>query len=84
MSPRIQRLAMKLLKYEFTLTYVPGKKLQVPDTLSRDPTDDTINTDFLEANLRVYSVIATSPDNETRFKKATETDQSPQGVVACN
>lgn len=36
-SPRIQRLAHRLLRYSFVLTYVPGKNQQVADTLSREP-----------------------------------------------
>ncbi|XP_072401071.1 uncharacterized protein [Diabrotica undecimpunctata] len=36
MSPRIQRLAMQLMRYKFSLKYVPGKNLKVPDNLSRD------------------------------------------------
>ncbi|XP_072398390.1 uncharacterized protein [Diabrotica undecimpunctata] len=33
MSPRIQRLAMQLMRYKFSLKYVPGKNLKVPDNL---------------------------------------------------
>ncbi|GJQ67555.1 hypothetical protein Trydic_g8365 [Trypoxylus dichotomus] len=63
LSPRIQRLALRLLGYEFILSYVPEKNLQVPDTLSREPSKDIIDTEFLETNLRVYSVIETSQQN---------------------
>ncbi|GJQ70082.1 hypothetical protein Trydic_g22558 [Trypoxylus dichotomus] len=48
LSARIQRLALRLLTYEFVLTYVPGKNHQVPDTLSREPSKDIIDTEFLE------------------------------------
>lgn len=49
MSPSIQRLTMRDLKYQFMLTYVPGK---VPDSFSRPPTISAITTDSLEDNFR--------------------------------
>lgn len=80
MSPRVQRLAMRLLRYQFQLTYVPGKHLKIPDTLRRNPQNDTINTDYLENNLRVYSVISTTKENEERLKKAINEDPALQQV----
>lgn len=55
------------------MTYLSWKNLQGPDTLSRDPSDEVINTAHLEANLHVFSVIATSRENEIRLQKATYT-----------
>jgi len=74
MSPRIQRLAFRLLRYQFELQYVPGKKLQIADTLSRDPTEEIFDTKYLEENLRVYSIIVTTPENEKRLKEALNSD----------
>lgn len=74
MSPRIQRLAMRLLRFNFTLTYVPGRNLKIPDTLSRDPVKDVINTDYLENDLKVYSVISTSKENQLRLQKEIDYD----------
>lgn len=37
MSPRIQRLIMKLQRYDFELIYTPGKQLALADALSRAP-----------------------------------------------
>ena len=34
LSPRIQRMCMKMLKFNFTTIYVPGKELIDADTLS--------------------------------------------------
>lgn len=80
MSPRIQRLTIKLLRYQFELNYVPGKQLQVPDTLSRDPVKETINTDYLDNNLRVFSIISTSKENEKRLIQAIAEDETLQKV----
>uniref|UniRef100_A0A1A7ZDY0 Reverse transcriptase RNase H-like domain-containing protein n=1 Tax=Nothobranchius furzeri TaxID=105023 RepID=A0A1A7ZDY0_NOTFU len=35
MSPRLQRLMMKLLSYDFELIYTPGKQIVFTDALSR-------------------------------------------------
>lgn len=80
MSPRIQRLAIRLLRYQFELIYVPGKDLKIPDTLSRDPVSDVIQTDYLETNLRVFSILATTEENEARLIRAVEEDAALQRV----
>ncbi|UYV84784.1 hypothetical protein LAZ67_X003485 [Cordylochernes scorpioides] len=48
-SPRLQRLVMKLIAFDFKLQYKPGKYLIMADTLSRDthPMDE-LPTPFLE------------------------------------
>ena len=50
-SPRLQRLLLRLQKYEINITYVPGKHMHVADTLSRaylneQPTDGNLNSDM--------------------------------------
>lgn len=37
MPPRIQRFRIRLMRYQFTVKYVPEKYLATADTLSRDP-----------------------------------------------
>ena len=37
MPPRLQRMMMRLQRYDFILTYVPGSTLVVADALSRAP-----------------------------------------------
>lgn len=74
MSPRIQRLAYKLLRYQFNLKYVPGKNMNIADTLSRDSSNDNINTHYLEEHLKVFSVLSITPANESRLKCAIDQD----------
>ena len=42
-SPRIQRWALMLATYNYTMTYKPGKDIPVADALSRLPTDEIQN-----------------------------------------
>ena len=37
LSARIQRMRMRLMRFSYTISYVPGKDLVIPDTLSRAP-----------------------------------------------
>lgn len=37
MPPRIQRFRLRLMRYLFSVQYVPGKSLITADTLSRSP-----------------------------------------------
>lgn len=37
LPPRIQRFRMRLMRFSYDITHVPGKELYTPDTLSRSP-----------------------------------------------
>ena len=59
---RIQRLLLRLQRYNLKLKYVPGKYLYIPDMLSRAYVTDNKQTDSErvledEANIMVHSVI---------------------------
>ena len=45
--PRLQRLLLRLQKYDISITYVPGKHMDVADTLSRA----SLNEKFVDSEL---------------------------------
>lgn len=71
MSPRIQRLMMKLQCYDFDLIYTPGKHIVVADALSRATTQseehDECSTEN-EVNLHVNLVTETLPMSDMKSK----------------
>ena len=67
LSPRIQRFRMRLMRYMYTITHVPGKSLATADALSRAPQErplteaEELLTDEVtaQANLVVCALPAT-------------------------
>ena len=55
LSPRLQFMRMKLLKYNFTASHVPGKDLDDADAFSQPPTSMPTEEDYkLEKELSLY------------------------------
>lgn len=79
-TPRLQRMLMKLQRYELKLVYVPGKDMHISDALSRSYlqetpeilVDDEIDVDSIEAQLPV------SPAKLQQLKEATAADETLQ------
>lgn len=84
---RCQRLLMRLMRFNPTATYVPGKELAVADLLSRDPQkyrqdDDTLT----DSDVKVYvdSVLYTKPMSSrrmTQIREETAIDQQLQTAM---
>ncbi|GFU11707.1 retrovirus-related Pol polyprotein from transposon 297 [Trichonephila clavipes] len=83
-SSRMQRMILKLLKYDFEINYVPGSQMFLADTLSRAfPVSETIRDDPEMLNI-VHTIAKHLPMSKKRrvqFKKETELDPELQIVV---
>uniref|UniRef100_A0A0S7ESR5 Gypsy retrotransposon integrase-like protein 1 n=1 Tax=Poeciliopsis prolifica TaxID=188132 RepID=A0A0S7ESR5_9TELE len=84
MSPRIQRLMMKMQRYEFTLIYTPGKHLILADALSRDPTHDSVSSTEEDIQCHVNLVSNVLPVSDRKLQQivdATAKDTELQLVI---
>ena len=67
--PRLQRLLLRLQKYDVNIAYVPGKYMHVADTLERaylneQPTDVELNDDI---EVVVHTLVANLPMTEEKL-----------------
>ena len=82
-SQTLQRLILRLQRYEVNITYVPGKYMHVADTLSRahlneQPPDADLTNDM---EVMVHSLIANLPMTQEKLaqmKSATAQDDDLQ------
>lgn len=84
MSPRIQRLMMKMQRYDFELVYTPGKHLVLADTLSRAPADSCLSTtdEDIESHINMVSSVLPVSDTKSRqIAEATTHDTELQRVI---
>jgi len=57
---RVQRFRLRMMRFQFSITHVPGKDLNIADTLSRAPAADPVTADELlqqEANAFISTVL---------------------------
>lgn len=81
MSPRLQSLVLRLMKYDVKLEYHPGKTMYVPDALSRLPRS---NRQPLKENLEEYKVqtiVVASKQRKEELKEETFNDSEMQQVI---
>ena len=74
LPPRIQRLRLRLLRFQYNILHVPGKSLVVADALSRAPINQS-NHDGLqdeEVELYVNSVLTELPASDKRLDEIRE------------
>ena len=76
--PRLQRMLLRLQKYDFILLYKPGKEMYIADTLSRayttDTTVDNMETELADAVHLVVSNVPASDKWMREIREATGTD----------
>jgi len=79
LPPRIQRLRMRLMRFNFTISHVPGKNLITADTLSRAPvsTDDEHNREE-EIDLYVNFIYALLPATDQRLEDIKAAEQQDE------
>ena len=84
--PRIQRLLIRLQKYNLTVQFVPGKLMFIADTLSRAYLNETVQ-DQRDLNedieIMVHSFIQeipASPERLTQLKEETARDETLQAL----
>ncbi|GBO12139.1 Retrovirus-related Pol polyprotein from transposon 17.6 [Araneus ventricosus] len=81
-SPRLQRMLLRLNKYNVNLIYVPGKQLVIADTLSRAQLNDKIFNDNVYETPADLCLLATA--SLTRWEelaKLTKDDPELDDVV---
>lgn len=82
LSPRLQKMLLRLMRFDFTLRYVPGKNLQVADTLSRFPSTRISDTSEIDdSNTAVLCSVAMTEEVTERMRRATEADQATHQAV---
>lgn len=78
--PRLQRILLRMQKYDYTLEYKPGKELVLPDMLSRAPLPETAYGSMEEEiALHVHLVTSNLPVSKPKLeeiKEATVDDPS--------
>ena len=81
-SPRLQRMLLRLQKYDITIRYVKGKHLYIADTLSRaHQCDSDEDIDSTEIHLAVHNLLHDLPITEERLadiQQATNEDSQLQ------
>ena len=85
--PRLQRLLLRIQKYDLKLEYTPGKLLVVADTLSRafSPNQVARSTET-EVHVHVCAIKTGLPVSESKWAEiaaATEDDGVLQSVIRC-
>ncbi|XP_020913141.1 uncharacterized protein K02A2.6 [Exaiptasia diaphana] len=78
LTPRLQRMKMRLMRFNYSILYVPGKLLYTADTLSRSPIDEPQEDDYTlsnEVEKFVISVIQSIPATDTRLEQIRQHQQ---------
>lgn len=88
-SGRLQRLKLRLLKYNFDVEYLPGKYMYIADLLSRSfLKENTDNKSQVDTNFIVHSVdieLSISDVTLTRLRNATRNDSTLKQIITfCN
>lgn len=82
LTPRLQRIKMRLMRYSFEIKYTPGKNLIIADTLSRGPLKTEESQELAEEiTAYVQSIIAGFPSTDERLVEILKGQQ--EDPVCC-
>ncbi|UYV62865.1 K02A2.6-like [Cordylochernes scorpioides] len=77
LSPRLQRMVLRLMRFQISLKFTPGKNMFVADHLSRDPLKDEVDTSYLEGQTEsVHMLLVTTDEKIRRLQKETHEDHT--------
>ena len=74
----IQRYRLRMMRFHFTISHVPGKQLTIADTLLRAPSDSPSTTDHTfeqESQIFVNAVIQSLPATKERLQQIRESQK---------
>ena len=74
-TARIQRMRLRLQRYDVHLVYRPGSTMNIADTLSRTSIRDTDHTDLYDDTLEV-NVLSITTNRMEEIRDATKTDKA--------
>jgi transposase InsO family protein len=74
---RLQRFRLRMMRYNYTISHVPGKQLVISDTLSRAPARSKSKTEELaqETGFYIQEIISALPISEARLKEIQQCQQ---------
>ena len=83
-SPRVQRMMMRLQRYQLNVSYRPGKEMYLADTLSRayipGEADAELNEDIEVMVHSVINNVPATPAKLSEIRVATANDDTLQGL----
>ena len=88
LPPRILRFTLRLNRFDYSITYVPGKLLYTADTLSRSPSARTATDSRLQDEAQVMmgectSYLLAGTDTLVRYQKEQEQDRTCELIIKC-
>ena len=78
---RVQRFRMRLMRFQFSISHVPGKELATADALSRAPTSSTNESDDKfrqEVDAYIHLVMENLPFAEDRLRKIAQLQEDDE------
>ena len=79
--PRLQRMLLKLTKYDLDVQYVPGKQQVLSDCLSRAPIENTQALSEDEIGVNLVEQLGLASESLEKFHEATGSDDAMQVVI---